>query len=158
MTSNYIDSLESSLVVKSKNLDKLIAFSEEQKEIVSQEDIDWDKFDKLVDQKSAIIDELTKLDSGFDIVYNKIKADMEANKDAYKPHIKKMQELIKEVTEKSTGLMAIEQRNKNIIEQAFAKEKKLIASNKMSNKIAVGYYNNMNKINFIDPQLMDKKK
>jgi hypothetical protein len=54
--------------------------------------------------------------------------------------------------------MALEQRNKNTIEQAFAKERKQIASNKMTNKIAAGYYNSMNKINYIDPQLMDTKK
>lgn len=158
MTSNYIESLESSLLVKCEKLDQLIALSEQQKDIVSSETIEWEKFDKIVDEKSAIIDELDKLDSGFDIVYNNIKADIEKNKDAYKSHVVKMQKLIKEVTERSTKLMALEQRNKNTIEQAFAKERKQIASNKMTNKIATGYYNSMNKINYIDPQLMDTKK
>lgn len=158
MTSKYVDSLENSLKVKCDILDRLTALTNEQRDIASKDNVDWDEFDARVESKSSLIEELNKLDEGFEVVFSKVKTEINANKDAYKESIIRIQKLIKLVTEKSTGLMALETRTKALVEQSFAKEKKKLSGSKKNNKVAVGYYNNMNKINYIDPQLMDQKK
>ena len=158
MTSKYMDSLEDGLKVKSQILDELYSLSVKQKELLQEDKIDWDEFDRLVDEKSVHVAKVNKLDEGFEIVFAKVKEEVIPNKALYKEQIEKMQLLIKEVTEKSTGLMALEQRNKKLVEDSFDGEKRRLASGRVTNKVASGYYNSMNKINYIDPQLMDQKK
>ena len=68
-----------------------------------------------------------------------------------------MQKLIKEITDKSAKLSAEELRNKNLIEKKFREERNNIKQSKMGTKAALNYYQKMNKINVVDPQLMDKK-
>ena len=153
---NYLNVLKDSLIKKDKYLSKLIEMSEKQAEIVKSEQVDWDGFTNLVDKKGELIDEIMKLDEGFEMLFNRIKEGLEENKDKYKEIILEIKELVKSVTEKSADLQAIEYRNKTIIEKAFASTRKEIKQSKLGQKAAADYYNKMNKINTIDPQLMDK--
>ncbi len=153
---NYLIVLKDSLIKKDNILADLIAKSEKQAEIVKSEQIDWDEFTRIVDEKGELIDEIMKLDDGFETLYARIKEGLENNKEKYKEIIVEIQTLVKAVTEKSTKLQTIEYRNKSIIEAAFANTRKEIKMSKLGQKAAVDYYNKMNKINTIDPQLMDK--
>jgi hypothetical protein len=54
--------------------------------------------------------------------------------------------------------MALEQRTKTRVENAFKRQKKEYNNSKTSSRVATNYYNAMNKMNFVDPQLMDSKK
>ena len=74
----------------------------------------------------------------------------------YKDIISEIKSLVKSVTEKSATLEALEYRNKTSIETAFANTRKEIKQSKLGQKAAADYYNKMNKINTIDPQLMDR--
>ena len=91
-------------------------------------------------------------------VFDRIKPELEGKKDNYKTYVKKLQELIREVTDMGTALMSEEQKNKELITARFAAEKKRINTNRSTSKAMASYYTNMNQINLIDPQLMDKKK
>ncbi|MCR4696056.1 MAG: flagellar protein FliT [Lachnospiraceae bacterium] len=152
----YLNVLKDSLKKKEKILIELQRKSEEQAEIVKNPDIDWDKFGFIVDEKGALIEELTSLDEGFETLYSRIKEGLEGNKEKYKNLILEIQDLIKSVTEKSANLQATEQRNKTAIEKAFNNTRKEIKQSKLSKKAALDYYNKMNKINTVDPQMMDK--
>lgn len=158
MISQYIEILEKSLHDKIAILDNLLELSEKQKDIVSKPEVNWDEFDKLVDDKGILIERLDLLDDGFESTYNRIKDELNANKDKYKESIQRMQKLISLSTEKSTSLMATESRNKNQVEKAFAAARQKINQSKVNSKVASNYYKAMSKVNFIDPQLMDKKK
>lgn len=158
MITQYLDSLEKSMIEKSSILSNLTSMSEKQKEIVSSENVDWDAFDKLVDEKGELVDKLDGLDTGFEAVYDRIKDELNANKDKYKDKIISIQNLIAEVTEKSTSLMALEERNKNIITNSINTARQKINSGKVNSRVASNYYKTMSKVNYIDPQLMDKKK
>lgn len=153
---NYLSILKVSLVKKEKLLIDLIDLSQKQFEIVKKEDVDWDDFNELVDSKSEKIDEIMKLDEGFDILYNNIKENLINDKNKYASEIKNIQILIRSVTEKSSILEVTEKRNKTIIESAFVKTRNDIKQTKLGQKVAISYYNKMNQINTIDPQLMDK--
>ena len=153
---NYLNVLKDSLIKKERILTDLIKKSEKQAEIVKAEQVEWDEFTKIVDEKGELIDEIIKLDDGFETLYARIKEGLEENKEKYKPIIADIQTLVKSVTEKSADLQAIEYRNKTIIEAAFANTRKEIKQSKLGRKAAADYYNKMNKINTIDPQMLDK--
>lgn len=153
---NYLIVLRDSLIKKDNILADLIDKSEKQAEIVKVDQVDWDAFTRIVDEKGELIDEIMKLDDGFETLYARIKEGLEENKEKYKDIILEIQALVKSVTEKSTNLQAIEYRNKTIIETAFANTRKEIKQSKLGQKAAADYYNKMNKINTIDPQLMDR--
>lgn len=153
---NYLIVLKDSLIKKENILAELISKSEKQADIVKKEEVDWDEFTAIVDEKGELIDEIMKLDDGFETLYARIKEGLEENKEKYKDIIIEIKELVKSVTEKSADLQAIEYRNKTIIEAAFANTRKEIKQSKLGRKAAADYYNKMNKINTIDPQLMDR--
>lgn len=158
MANEYMQMLAESLVKKSEILSELITKTNTQKEVVSAPEVDWDAFDAIVEDKGNLVEELVKLDDGFDALYARIKEELTENKAAYKNEIVKMQALIQEVTDKSTELQAMEHRNKALIEQRFAESKKAIKQSKMGSKAAMEYYQRMNNLKNVDPQLMDKKR
>ena len=100
--------------------------------------------------------EILKLDEGFESLFNRVKENLANNEDAYKDIIGEIQALVKSVTEKGAKLEATEYRNKAAIEAAFANTRKEIRQSKLGQKAAADYYNKMNKINTIDPQMLDK--
>lgn len=154
---SYLALLKDSLIKKEDILSELIDLSLKQSEIVKKDNVDWDEFNKIVDIKADKVDLVLKLDEGFEHVFNKIKENIKGNEQIYSSEIKEIQSLIKFVTEKSTSLQATEMRNKIAIEGAFTKARNEIKQSKLGQKVAIDYYNRMNQINTIDPQLMDTK-
>ena len=153
---NYLIVLKDSLIKKDNFLTDLISKSEKQAEIVKADQVDWDEFTRIVDEKGELIDEIMKLDDGFETLYARIKESLEENKEKYKDTIIEIKSLVKSVTEKSANLEALEYRNKTAIEAAFANTRKEIRQSKLGQKAAADYYNKMNKINTIDPQMLDR--
>ncbi len=157
MTTSYLKVLQESLLKKKEVLESIVLASEKQREIVSAENVDWDAFDRSVDAKGVLIDNLTKIDDGFQNVYERVKEELSQNRDFYKQEIADMQVLIRGVTELSAKVETLELRNKSLIEQRFAREHQQIRQSKVGSKVAMEYYQKMNKLNVIDPQLMDRK-
>ena len=154
----YLDAMIQSMNEKSDCLKQLLEMTEQQERAISGEGIDWDTFDRLIDEKEALIERLEQLDDGFQAVFDKIREELEGKKTQYKDRIAKIQGQIRQVTDQSNALIAAEQRNKTIMENATSMERKRIRQTKTNAKLASNYYNSMNRINYIDPQLMDKKK
>lgn len=157
---HYIEIMMESLNKKEAILEQLIHKSEEQKEIVSLNDainVNWDLFDELVEQKGTLVEELMKLDEGFQTLFDRIKDELTANKDSYKNEIASMQNTIRHITELSVDLETKEQRNKALVEKKFREGRTQIKQTRLGSQAAISYYNKMNKINTVDPQLMDRK-
>ena len=154
----YLNSLIEGLKAKENMLDELTALTEKQQTIVSEDKIDWDAFDAIVDEKSDIIEKLNQNDEGFTAVFDRIKDDLKSQMGKYSSYIEQIKSGIANVTNKSTSLMALEQRTKTRVENAFKRQKKEYNNSKTSSRVATNYYNAMNKMNFVDPQLMDSKK
>lgn len=158
MLEQYLKALQTGMDEKAEVLNSLQEKTDAQTQILKADPMDWDAFDALVDEKDVLIDRLDQLDDGFNATFEKIRDELKAKQALYGSQIGKLQEQIRAVTAQSTTLQASEQRNHELAVQRFAAERKNIRQQRTSSRAAANYYANMNRINYIDPQLMDKKK
>lgn len=158
MMGNYLDALEQSLVEKSKVLDQIREYNSRQEELFKSDTPELALFDSYVEEKGILIERLTKLDEGFEILFESVKKELDGNRSKYQTHIKRLQQLVSEVMEKSVTVQTQEQRNKKLVEDYFSKEKSGIGQGRRNSKAAYDYYKTMNKATVVSPQFMDKKK
>ena len=157
MVDKYMDMLVECLEKKNQILDSLTIINKKQTKLIQNEDFSLAEFDKCVEEKGILIENILKLDSGFEGLYNKVGKTVADNPSVYKTQLSKMQKLITEITEKSVSIQAEEERNKALIENRFSREKNRIKSGRSQSKVAMDYYNSMNKLNHVDSQFWDKK-
>lgn len=155
---NYLSVLEDSLKKKLQILDELTDYTMQQQELLKVEELDYEAFDRLVDQKDPLIQRIMELDQGFETVYDRIKEQLLGNKEQYAAQIKALQSLIGELTDKSVKLQTMEQRNKSAVEQQFRKSREKIRQGRQNKQAALNYYKNMNNSNYVPPQFLDDKK
>lgn len=158
MAENYLLIMIQSLKKKIQVLDCIIDANVRQKAGLEDPNLDPDDFDKTVEEKTKYIEQLDLLDSGFDKLFARVKEVLENDKAAYKNEIKEMQTLITRITEKSSEIQVQEARNKELMSQKFAKIHKQARDVRVSQQAVNQYYQNMKKLNVIDPQFMDNKK
>lgn len=149
--------LEQSLQKKLLLLDDILKKSKEQEGLLKNSDLEPDEFEKNIEEKGALVEELGKLDAGFEQVFQKVKSQLSDKKDQYRDEIRHLQKLIAEITAKSTSIEAQEARNKELAQKKFATVRKQIKEAKTSRQVVNQYYQNMMKLNFVDPQFMDDK-
>lgn len=147
-----------SLEKKNELLDRMILQNREQEQILKQEEFDMDAFDKTIEQQSAYVEELDKLDRGFEAVYERVREELMKNKENYRTEITRMKEQIQQITDKIVTLNAGNMRNKMLAENQFKKRQLAIGSGISKNRAAENYYNSMNNLNVIPPQFYDSKK
>ena len=158
MIENYLQILEESLHKKMDVLDRIEEVNKCQEQMLKAELVLDDDFDQCITDKGVLIDELKKLDEGFESLYEHIKVQLSTGKEQYKVQIATLQKLITEVTEKGVSIQAQEARNKILVEQFFTKRKQELQKGRRSSKVALDYYRNMNQSQVVMPQFMDKKK
>ena len=108
MVSASLDMLEDSLIKKIEVMKDIQKENEKQKEILkNSNEVDEEAFDKILDAKGNLIDELLRLDDGFQSLFDRVKAEVGENKELYKDQIRRMQELIKEITGLSASIEGI---------------------------------------------------
>lgn len=147
-----------SLEKKNQLLDRMIQQNGVQEEILKQEQFDMDAFDAAIDQQSSYVEQLDKLDRGFETVYDRVREELRENKELYRDEIKRMKEQIQQITDKIVTLNAGNMRNKMLAENQFRKSRQEIGAGASKNRVARNYYNNMNNLNYVSPQFYDNKK
>ena len=155
---NYLQVLEESLHKKLDVLNRIEKLCSRQEEILSAASVSEDDFDSSIEEKGILIDELSKLDEGFESLYTHIKEQLALEIGKYTAQIAILQRKIAEVTEKSVAIQAQEARNKRLAEVFFANAKQELKKGRRSSKAALDYYRSMNKSQMMSPQFMDKKK
>lgn len=158
MIASYLQILQDSLVKKFQLLTKIEEKSIEQSEMLKSTEIDLELVDFNMDEKAKLIEEILSLDSGFESIYQKIHIQLEAEKETYRTQISVLQQWITKVTEKSASIQAIEARNKVQMDMYFSNQKKALQSRKNAMSVAKDYYQNMNKVKYVSPQFLDRKK
>ena len=153
---NYLQMMIDSLSKKREILDKIISLNEEQDSILSETELDDNAFDANMKAKGGCIDELDKLDEGFQSLYNRVKEELENNKESYSDEIAAMKTLIRTVTELGAKIEVQEARNKVKVEDMFRRERQEHKEAKRSASMAKSYYQNMNRLSS-EPQFMDTK-
>ncbi len=154
----YINIMLQSLQKKLKVLDNIIQINKRQKEELENPSLDPDDFDKTIEEKSDLIEQLELLDNGFEKLYEKVREELQANKEEYRDEILQMQNDIRLLTEKSMEIQTQEARNKQLMEQKFASVKKQVKEIRSSQKVVNQYYKNMMKKGYTEPHFLDNKK
>ena len=147
-----------SLEKKNQLLDQMIRQNGVQEGILKQEEFDMDAFDEAIDKQSSYVDQLEKLDQGFEMVYDRFREELIENKERYRAEITRMKEQIQQITDKIVTLNAGNMRNKMLAENQFKKKRQEIGTGASKSRVARNYYNSMNNLNYVSPQFYDNKK
>lgn len=158
MIENYLTIMEESLIKKISVLDKIQDISDKQAQLLDEKDLNMEAFDAFVNEKDLLITELTRLDDGFQDIYQGVARELDSGKEKYHDNIKRLQELIGGITDKSMSIQAVESRNKTLVEKCFKNKRAELKQGRVSSKAALDYYKNMNGMSITPPQFVDKKK
>lgn len=154
---NSLSILTESLDSKQELLKRIQEYNRRQEKIFSGETADLEAFDAALEEKGKLIDEINRLDAGFETLYQRLSGELKANRQRYAAQIKELQQKIAVVTELSVTVQAQEARNKQLVEQYFAKRRAGIKEGRVSSRAAYNYYKNMSNANAVPPQFMDSK-
>jgi len=157
MLERYLQILSESMDKKLDILTQVETLSREQTKLIEGEG-SYEDIDANMDAKNELIEQILKMDEGFQAAYDKLKAEIEANKDQYKDQIADIQGKITLVMEKSASIEAVEARNKKAMESRFASAHKDSRQKLNVAAAAQDYYRVNSKLNAITPQFMDTKK
>ena len=156
--------MESQLTILSESLDRKLAvlhriqdYNRHQEEIFSAEEVDMSLFDAAVEEKQQLIDEVVRLDEGFEIMYHKLAQELEGNRQRYAVQIRELQAKAAKVTELSVSVQAQEARNKKLVENYFARQRAGISQRRRNAKGAFDYYKSMSGSGYVPPQMYDSK-
>ena len=108
MEQTYVDIMIQSLKKKIKVLEEIRRINVIQKELLEDDRADVDDFDKTVEDKAALIEQMEQLDSGFDKLFERVREELQENKPAYTQQIKTMQTCIRQITDLSMEIQAQE--------------------------------------------------
>lgn len=158
MNNTYITALIDSLNKKIDVLNEIHVKDEKQLELTKTTPFPFDEYDVVAEEKTVLIYKLTKLDEGFELVYNKVKEELDANKDSYKEEIKTLQGLIQRITDLSVKIQAEEARNKSALEVAFREERNKLKASRSSVKAVKSYTQTMRANAGIYDGSLDNKK
>ena len=155
---SYVDILLKSLEKKISILENIEIKNQEQSKILKENPFDVISFDNNTEEKGKLIDQLVKIDEGFDVIYNRVRTVFIGEKEKYVKEIKELQKLISQTMDLSVSIQAHESRNKEIVKKIFANERHQRQNSKKVSKASLDYYMNMNKTNYVDPQFLDQNK
>ena len=156
--SQYISIMIQSLKKKGAVLDTIMELNIQQKEELENPALDPDDFDRTVEKKAEQIQQLELLDNGFQELYEKVREELQSNREAYREDIACMQEYIRKLTDKSATIQAQEARNKDLMTQKFASVRKQVKEVRKSQKVVNQYYKSMMKANYMEAHFTDNKK
>jgi flagellar biosynthesis/type III secretory pathway chaperone len=156
---DYLELLEESLVKKIKVLDEIGEFNLKQKSLFTtySERPDFDRFDEYIEEKDRLINELNLLDEGFEALYERVAETLKTDREANAPRIKRLQNLIREITDKSSTLQAQEAENKKLMEGYFKNVRSGIGKERTSLNAAYSYMQSQ-RMGGVESLYMDSKK
>ena len=143
MPDTYIAIMLQSLKKKEQVLDEIIRLDDRQKDTLMDPECPFDVFDETVEAKSACIDQLNQLDSGFEKLYAQVAEELDQNREDYAKEIRDMQQCIRRVTDKSVKIQAQEARNKQLMKEKFSTVQKQATDVRKNSRAITGYYNSM---------------
>jgi len=155
---NYVQMMRESLENKVSLLKQIKEKNKEQGEILQDENSLPEAFEETITAKENLIDHITRLDDGFEQLYNRVKESLSLNRNEYSGEIRKMQMLIEEITDLSQTIQAQEQRNRDLAEKRFSTITGKVKEVRKSQQAVNTYYKTMMDRAVVDPQFMDNRK
>lgn len=154
----YVNVLADSLQRKYSILQSILELTKKQEVLLKEDTFDEIEFLKTISDKQVFINKMEELDNGFEAVYNRVKSELETSRDQYQDEIKKMQQLITQVTELGIDIEALEKRNKVQMDKVLVSRKQKIKDMRNNNNAANSYYRNMANHQYNQSYFLDKKK
>lgn len=155
---NYLAMLIQGLEKKRSLLDEIVELNERQQDILRDNNSLPEDLEDSVNRKSDCVDAINALDEGFEEVFSRVKETLEKDRASYGQEIKTLQGLIREVTERGARIRSQEERNFDLARNKFTYIKEQVQKITKSQNAVNKYYNNMMKVNYVDPQFLDNKK
>ena len=149
--------LKDSLEKKKGILIQIEEENKNQENVLKTEPVSFDEFEAVVDRKTVLIDELVKIDQGFESIYDRIKNELVAKKDNFKVEIEALKYLIADITELSVSIQAQEARNKTMVEKFFKKSREDIQAERIRAKSSYDFMNRNANLE-VEPRFLDTKK
>lgn len=138
------------LTILSDSLDKKIdvlkriqEYNDIQERTFAESEPDLDSFDSALEEKENLIQEVIRLDQGFEALYGDVKEELNVQRSEYCDQILDLQRKITTITELSNAVQAKEARNKKLIENYFSKQRQGIKQSRQRAKAAYGYQQSM---------------
>lgn len=139
----YVNMMVDAMKRKEVLLSELLSFTEEQEELLKQDELDADRFNETLELKGTRIDELGTIDEGFDAMFKMVEREIINDPAPYKDEIQTMQTLIGRVSELGMKIQALERQNSERFKKYLARERKIIHDYRLNSRTASGYYQNM---------------
>lgn len=158
METSYINIMIESLEKKRGILDQIIELNRQQKLLLQDPNLLPEDFEKNMDNKSGFVEQLNLLDEGFEELFAHVRDNLSENRERYTDEIKKMQGLIKDITEKTNTIQTQEARNKEEADRKFADVREQVKGVRNSQKVVHQYYQNMMRQKNFSAQVIDNKK
>lgn len=155
---NYLELMTDSLVKKERVLSSILELTRMQETLLGEQDFDNEKFDELISEKSGLIEEINKLDEGFDFIYKRISDTVKANPSVFKEKIEKLQELIRVLVDRGVEIETLERRNQIQFDIKVSKSKDRIRNYNLNSSAVTKYYSNMSGNTGESNYFLDKKK
>lgn len=150
--------LQDSLRKKLEILAAVETKSREQAELLTDPDVSLEALDRNMDEKAKLVEEISKLDAGFEALYESIRKELIGNKDAYRDQIRAIQTYVAGIMDRSASIEAIEARNKAAIEMIFQTRRKALQHKKAASSVARQYQKTAKSLNVVNPHFVDSKK
>lgn len=154
----YIQILRESLSKKERLLHNLLEITKQQSDYISGKEFDLDVFNDLMDVKDEMIQELNAVEDAFESLYDRVREFLAAHKEELASEIVEMQNRIREITNLSVSIQALEERNKQQMEVIFNTKRQEINSLKKSTRMVNNYYNAMTGSGVDKSMYFNKKK
>ena len=160
-TESYLEMMKDSLDKKIELLKQIQEKNKEQYNILSVQlkdnEVDQEAFDKIVEEKSEIADELDVLNDGFTSLFDNLKNEINDNKERYKDQIIHMQGQIRDIMDLTNTIELQEHANKELVDTFFSNERKKLKGVRNSSRASMNYYQNMNRSKVEESMFMDEK-
>ncbi len=139
----YIKLLIDTLGKKHDILNRLMQITARQQDIINSESFDEDEFMNTISLKEELINGLSELDKGFELVYDRVRDELKDNGTMYKDEITSLKDLVTKVTDLSIRLQAMERSNKSSLEALLSRKRRDIGKARLSNETVANYYKSM---------------
>ena len=139
----YVNMMVDSLDRKKRILEYILVKTREQESLLKDEEMDPEAFRAIIDEKGEQIDELNKIDEGFDTLFSYVEKEIKENRMTYRKQIEQMQQLIGDVSELGIQIQALEHQNSGHFKVYLANQRKLIRDFNVNSRTTTSYYQNM---------------
>lgn len=139
----YVDMMVDTLKRKEEILTIIYNKTKEQEILLKEEELNQEKFNELIQEKGERIEQLNQMDEGFDRLFRQVEREINANREAYREQIQKMQKMITLVGELGMKIQALEHQNSERFKIYLSAQRKTIRDFHVNSRTASTYYKNM---------------